>query len=155
VSTPARTFTSRLAFSRVVPWPLQVGQRSTITRPAPPQCWQVRAMEKKPWVNRSSPVPPQVGQARGPVPGLAPEPWHSSQVLARGTVTWMVVPKAASSKPISASTRRSFPRTRRPPLGRPPPNISPKMSPKMSLMLPAPKGKSPWNPPPFWWPKRS
>ena len=73
----------------------------TITRPDPPQWWQVRAMEKKPWVSRISPEPPQVGQARGPVPGLAPLPWQDSQGRARGMVMRATVPKAASSKPIS------------------------------------------------------
>ncbi len=72
-----------------------------MTRPAPWQWWQVRAMEKNPCVSRISPAPPQVGQVFGPVPGFAPEPWQVSQGFGRGMVMRDTVPKAASSKPIS------------------------------------------------------
>ncbi len=48
-------------------------------RPEPPQRGQVRSMEKKPWVARTRPAPAQVGQGVGMVPGLQPDPSHSSQ----------------------------------------------------------------------------
>ena len=83
-----------------------------MTRPCPWQWWQVRAMEKKPWVSRSSPVPPQVGQARGEVPGLAPEPWHGSQRRALGISRIFSTPKAASSRVSSRWKRTSLPRVR-------------------------------------------
>ncbi len=43
-------------------------------------------MEKKPWLRRTRPAPPQVPQAVGLVPGLAPEPSQVSQVMAAGTL---------------------------------------------------------------------
>ena len=72
-----------------------------MTRPCPWQWWQVRAIEKKPWVSRTSPAPPQVGQVRGPVPGFAPEPLQVAHGFGRGMVMRAVVPNAASSKAIS------------------------------------------------------
>ena len=41
-------------------------------------------MEKKPWVARTRPAPPQVLQVVGLVPGLAPEPSQVSQVMRGG-----------------------------------------------------------------------
>ncbi len=43
-------------------------------------------MEKKPWLARTRPAPPQVPQMVGLVPGLAPEPSQASQVMEAGTV---------------------------------------------------------------------
>ena len=42
-------------------------------------------MEKKPWVARTRPAPPQALQVVGLVPGWAPEPSQVSQVSAAGT----------------------------------------------------------------------
>jgi hypothetical protein len=64
-------------------------------------------MEKKPWLKRSSPVPPHCGQARSWVPGLAPEPLQVEQREARGMLMVVSAPNAASSKPISRLKRRS------------------------------------------------
>ena len=42
--------------------------------PRPWQRGQVRSMVKKPWLARTLPAPPQVGQVEGWVPALAPVP---------------------------------------------------------------------------------
>ena len=42
-------------------------------------------MEKKPWLARTRPAPPQPLQVVGLVPGLAPVPSQASQVRAAGT----------------------------------------------------------------------
>ena len=50
-------------------------QGSDTTSPRPWQVGQVRSMWKKPpWLARTRPAPPQVGQVFGLVPGLEPEP---------------------------------------------------------------------------------
>ncbi len=61
-------------------------QGSITIRPEPPQRGQVRSIEKKPWVARTRPAPPQVAQAVGLVPGLQPEPLQSSQAREAGTL---------------------------------------------------------------------
>src|SRR5258708_12158692 len=103
--------------------------------PVPPHWLHGRETEKNPCVNRSSPVPPQVGQLRAE-PLLEPDPLQTSQRLGFGIRTFTSLPKAASSNEISRLYRRSPPRA--PPVRLPPapPKISPKMSPKMSLTEP-------------------
>ena len=49
-------------------------------------------MEKKPWLARTRPAPWQVAQVTGCVPGLAPEPLHSSQAMEEGTRICAVLP---------------------------------------------------------------
>jgi hypothetical protein len=43
-------------------------------------------MEKNPCVARTRPAPPQVPQTVGLVPGLAPDPSQTSQVMEDGTL---------------------------------------------------------------------
>ena len=43
-------------------------------------------MEKKPWLARTRPAPPQPVQVVGLVPGRAPEPSQVSQLSEAGTV---------------------------------------------------------------------
>ena len=47
---------------------------------------QARSIEKKPWLARTRPAPPQPPQTVGLVPGLAPEPSQVSQVMEAGTL---------------------------------------------------------------------
>ena len=72
-----------------------------MTRPAPPQDWQVRSMVKKPWLARTLPLPPQVGQAEGRVPTFAPEPLQVSQATIAWTRIEADLPRKASSRLIS------------------------------------------------------
>ncbi len=97
VSTPGGIFTFSSVTESVVPAPLQVLQGSATTRPAPLHWLQVRATAKKPWVKRTSPAPPQVGQVRSCFE-REPVPSHSAQRLGRGILTDTSLPKAASSK---------------------------------------------------------
>ena len=83
------------------PRPWHSVQGLSMTRPPPPQAGQARAMEKKPWLTRISPAPPQVVQTFGLVPGLAPEPLQVAQSSRRGMTTSLEPPNAASSKVIS------------------------------------------------------
>src|SRR5262249_60757587 len=81
---PAGMFTDS-ARSRVTrPEPEQDGQGLSITWPRPWQPGQVRSRVKKPWAWRMRPCPPQVGQALGLVPALAPEPEQAPQVTEGG-----------------------------------------------------------------------
>ena len=52
----------------------------------------MRSRVKKPWVWRTLPAPPQVGQVFGLVPALAPEPEQASQVTEVGMRTCAVLP---------------------------------------------------------------
>src|SRR5262245_44994050 len=100
-STPAGILTES-ARSRVTrPDPEQVGQGLSITWPRPWQLTHVRSSVKKPWAWRILPCPPQVGQALGFVPALAPEPEHGSQVTDVGMRTCATFPKYASCRLIS------------------------------------------------------
>src|SRR5246127_1298788 len=88
--------------SRVTrPEPEQDGQASSITWPRPWQPGQVRSSVKKPWAWRMRPAPPQVGQALGLVPVLAPVPEQDSQETEGGIRTCAVLPENASSRVIS------------------------------------------------------
>ena len=49
-------------------------------------------MEKKPWLARTRPWPPQVGHCLGLEPGLAPVPEQASQAIEVGTVEVAVLP---------------------------------------------------------------
>ena len=91
-STPAGMRTCRARSRRTWPAPWQARQGSAITLPAPPQRGQVRSTAKKPWVARTRPAPPQVWQVVAWVPGLAPEPSHTSQV-------WAVAARTSTSAP--------------------------------------------------------
>src|SRR5262249_8400932 len=92
-STPAGMLTES-ARSRVTrPEPEQDGQGLSMTWPRPWQAGQVRSSVKKPLAGRVRPRPPQVGQALGLVPALAPEPEQPSQVTEVGMRTWAVLPQ--------------------------------------------------------------
>ena len=69
--------------------------------PRPWQEGQVRSMVKKPWLARTLPAPPQVGQVEGWVPALAPLPVQASQVTLVGTRICAVLPAKASGSVIS------------------------------------------------------
>ena len=69
--------------------------------PRPWQLGQVRSMVKKPWLARTLPKPPQVGQAIGLEPGSAPLPEQSSQATEVGTQICATLPVKASARVIS------------------------------------------------------
>ena len=58
-------------------------------------------MVKKPWLARTLPGPPQVGQVVGLVPALAPVPEQVSQETLVGTRICAVLPAKASASVIS------------------------------------------------------
>src|SRR5262245_37055729 len=111
-STPDGIFTDR-ARSRVTrPEPEQEPQGLSMTWPLPWQFGQVLSRVKKPCACRILPWPPQVGQALGWVPALAPEPEQTSQVTDVGMRICAVLPANASSSLISILYRKSAPRSR-------------------------------------------
>ena len=67
-----------------------------MTWPLPWQVGQVRSTVKKPWDALTAPAPPQVPQALGCDPGLAPVPLQISQAVAVGTLICAVLPENAS-----------------------------------------------------------
>src|SRR5262249_55987847 len=95
-STPGGIFTVRALSDATRPWPLHSRQGSVTTRPTPPHWLHGRDTAKKPWVKRTSPAPPQVGQVRGDF-DLLPLPSQASQRLGRGSFTCTSQPNAASS----------------------------------------------------------
>ncbi len=132
----------------ILPWPWRLVQGSGMILPVPRQCGQVCCTLKKPWRICTEPLPPQVPQVLGWVPGLAPLPWQVSQVSQLGMRISVDLPLAASSSVISMAYDRSLPRYScrppRPPAPRWPPNISPKISPKASASPnPPPPGPPP------------
>ncbi len=98
VSTPAGTFTDRVFCSSTRPCPWQEPQGSEIILPVPWQRGQVCWTEKKPCCMRTWPIPPQVVQVTGVVPGLAPLPLQVLQPTRVGTRMVTVVPRTASSR---------------------------------------------------------
>src|SRR5687767_11326671 len=95
-STPAGMLTDRVRSFTTRPEPLQEAQGSLMISPRPWQDGHVRSMVKKPWLARTLPPPPHVGQVDGCVPGLAPIPVHASQVTLVGTRICAVFPANAS-----------------------------------------------------------
>ena len=99
---PAGMRTVRRLEVRTLPRPLHLGQGSETILPLPLQFGQVRTF----WIVpkgvlelvRTWPVPLQVGQALGCVPGLAPVPWQFSQGSSRTRLISLSQPLAASSK---------------------------------------------------------
>src|SRR5262245_12746842 len=89
-----RSLTSR-------PEPLQASQGSLMISPRPWQLGHVRSMVKKPWLARTLPLPPQVGQADGRVPERAPVPLQVVQVTLVGTRICALLPAYASGSVIS------------------------------------------------------
>src|SRR3990170_5332025 len=81
------------------PFPLQVAQGVTWTYVAKP-------VFRMFWI---FPAPLHRGHVRGEVPGLAPEPPHTSHFSVLGTSISFSVPLAASSSVISRSNPRSWP----------------------------------------------
>ena len=75
------------------PWPWHLVQGSVIVWPRPWQVGQVRSIEKKPWAARTRPEPWQVAHVFGLVPGLAPDPEQTSQVIEVGTRICAVLPE--------------------------------------------------------------
>ena len=92
-STPGGMLTESVRSRVTRPEPEQDGQGLSITWPRPWQLGQVRSSVKKPWAWRMRPGPPQVGQAFGLVPVLAPEPEQASQVTEVGIRTCAVLPE--------------------------------------------------------------
>src|SRR3990172_9095804 len=95
-STPAGMLTERVRSLATRPFPEQVEQGSDMIWPRPWQAGQVRSTVKKPDDDLTAPVPPQVGQALGIEPGLAPLPEQLSQACAVGTRICAVLPAKAS-----------------------------------------------------------
>ena len=91
-STPGGTLTESVRSRVTRPEPEQFGQGLSITWPRPWQPTQVRSRVKKPWVWRTLPAPPQVGQVFGFEPALAPAPEQASQVTDVGMRTCAVLP---------------------------------------------------------------
>ena len=92
-SMPAGMLTESVRVSLTRPAPAHFVQGSDTTSPRPWQVGQVRSMWKKPpWLARTRPAPPQVGQVFGLVPGFEPEPEQMSQVTLVGTSTSTVLP---------------------------------------------------------------
>src|SRR3954471_9754745 len=107
--TPAGMFTRYFFISRSRPWPLQVGQGSSITVPEPPQREHGRVIENTPWPWDSTPRPLQTGQTFGEVPGRAPVPRHVMHALWVATVTGICAPSSACSKDSVTVVSRSRP----------------------------------------------
>src|SRR5699024_5428798 len=142
----------------------QSGHGSSMRVPVPEQSGQGREKPKAPRSSETSPLPLQVPQVRGLVPGFAPEPWQLVQgaalVSRMGTVTPLVASRNSRVISVSTSAPRLRLRWRRPPpppkpLKPPPPPLlaPPKTSPKMSEILnsspiPVPPLKPPNRPPP-------
>ena len=72
-STPGGMLTESVRSLVMRPEPWQLWQGSSIVSPRPWQFGQVRSMVKKPWLARTLPWPPQVGQVVGLVPAWAPD----------------------------------------------------------------------------------
>ena len=83
LSMPAGTLMVAVRFTRVRPEPPQEVHLSVITLPLPPQVGQVRTVVIQPPLVRIWPVPWQVWQVVGEVPGLAPVPWQVWQFSLR------------------------------------------------------------------------
>src|SRR5215469_18863622 len=94
-------FTERVRSRCTRPEPAQDGQGLSITCPRPWQDGHVRSRVKKPCVWRILPWPPQVAQAFGLAPPLAPEPEQTSHVTEVGMRICAVLPLKASSRAIS------------------------------------------------------
>src|SRR5664279_3354397 len=100
-STPAGILTDKLRSRVTLPAPLQDGQGFSITWPRPRQVGQVRSSVKKPCACLILPAPPQVAQAFGLLPALAPVPEQASQATEVGMRICAVLPSNASSRLIS------------------------------------------------------
>ncbi len=127
-SMPAGTSTVIVRRERTRPSVPHVGQGLGICSPVPPQAVHGRVVITCPRNERctdcSSPLPPQVAQVRGDVPGAQPEPWQFSHSTAVSTVISRRTPNAASSRVSDICSSASAPgrtRLRRAPPRRPPP----------------------------------
>ena len=94
------------------------------------------------------PVPPQLEQVSGLVPGAAPEPLQVSHCSTRSRLISFSQPKAASSKVMVSPMRRLSPRWGPVRVRDPPPKPPPKKLPKMSPRSPKSKPVSKPPPPP-------
>src|SRR5437016_3635121 len=97
---PAGIFTVAVCAFFFFPFPRQSGHFSSIREPRPEHWGHVRASVKKPWLNRTCPVPRHPEHTFGLVPTFAPFPEHVSQVNSFSKVILRSTPKAASSKVI-------------------------------------------------------
>src|SRR5436190_1528410 len=100
-STPAGILIDSVRSRVTLPAPPQAEQGSEITWPRPWQLGQVRSTVKKPWLDLTAPIPPQVGHVLGCVPALPPAPLQASQVTDAGTRICAVLPVNASVRLIS------------------------------------------------------
>ena len=132
---PAGILTSTLRCDGRLPRPRQAWQGEAMITPRPPHVGQPVVCTNWPRAvccNRCTrPWPPHVSHRSGSVPGSAPLPWQTSQVLTTSTSTLRVTPNADSVNSSSTVTARSPPRCgrRRPP---PPNRSSPKNAPNRS-----------------------
>ena len=150
-SIPAGIFTDIRTCLFTFPFPLQSTQGSGITSPVPWQFVQVLTVCIWPSIVVCIcliwPVPPQTVHFVFFVPGFAPSPWQVEQVSFLVILTYLSVPKNASSKLISKSYLKSAPFLgpllaclELLPPENPPPKNEEKISPK------SPKSLNPSNP---------
>ncbi|MBA7475811.1 hypothetical protein ES707_11185 [subsurface metagenome] len=157
-STPAGILTKMLRWRFSLPVPRHWGQGSVIILPSPWHWEQVVVLVKRPnmlcWTRRTCPVPLQLGQRLGWLPGLQPMPWHREQFSVRNISISFSQSKAVSSKVMVSRYCRSAPRwgAWRVAVVAPPKKAS-KISPKPPKLNPSkPRPKNPSAPP---CPKRS
>ena len=136
------------------PTPLQAVHGVFTTEPSPWHSGHVCVNITKPREVETWPTPPQLPHCLRFVPGLAPDPAHSSHMTGVRSGTSRLQPVIASLSVSRCWTRMSCPRAgpprrRCPPM---PPKNSEKMSWKWEKMSPPPMSGTPSSPA---WPKRS
>src|SRR5215213_211733 len=109
--TPGGMLTLYFLSSRVRPSPWQVSHGCSMIVPEPPQRWQGRVIENRPWPSDSTPRPWQTGHTIGLVPGCAPVPRHVGQAACVATDTGTWAPCTAWSKESDTVVSRSRPRS--------------------------------------------
>src|SRR3954452_23206733 len=107
--TPGGMFTLYFLSSRVRPSPWQVSHGCSMIVPEPPQRWQGRVIENRPWPSDSTPRPWQMGQTVGFVPGRAPVPRQVGHAACVATDTGTCAPCTACSKESETVVSRSRP----------------------------------------------
>ena len=117
MSTPAGTSTCTVRLARTRPWPAHVVQGFGMTVPYPRQVPHGLEVMTLPSNERTArwiwPVPRQMSQVMGEVPGAQHEPSQVSQRIAVSTSMSRLVPKTTSSRSTSMRSRASCPRSRR------------------------------------------
>ena len=135
VATPAGTLMVRERRLRMRPWPLHSLQGSLMTVPKPSQLPHGAVVMTWPRMERTArwtwPLPPQMSQRSGWLPGRQQEPSQVGQVTAVSTSSFLLTPKTASRSSIRTLISASWPRRTRE-AGPPWPPAPPKKVSKMS-----------------------